>query len=169
MRDGLMVGGLGRSVMSVAGMRLVMGGRRVVALVGSVSRCLVVMSRMLVDVGDRSSVVVVGDFSGGVVRAVRRVVIMRGVIIVGGFSRRVILRGGMIVVTVFAVMVRRSLDRMGVIRYRVGRVMMAGVMRFMRVMRRMRVVRVVSLVFVAHVTPVPQPLCTVSDRETGIT
>ena len=128
--------------------RLTMGGlgRSRVPVVVNVLRCMVVMS------GGRV-MVRVGGFG-------RRVIRFRGVgvvivTVVGRLGRRVL----MVAMGVSAVIVRRC----------VGGVVMAGIMRFGRVVRRMRIVRVVGLVFVAHVTPVPQPLCTVFDRETGIT
>ena len=130
---------------------LFMGGlyRGVVAMVPAVVLAVVIFDRMVPGVRvsgfsrrfDRR-IVVMGGVGGMIV--MRRMVV---VAVVGDFGRRV----AMVVVAVF------------------GGLMVVGIMRFGRVVRLVRAVCVVGLVFVAHVTPVPQPLTTVFDRETGIT
>tara|TARA_R110001606_G_scaffold71247_16_gene163705 strand:- start:66308 stop:66691 length:384 start_codon:yes stop_codon:yes gene_type:complete len=122
---------------------------------------------------------VVDGFGRSLVTVIGTMIIMSGMgvlVRVSGFSRSVVVMGGMIVGTVVRGLdrcvgrfIRSRFSRMRVISRRRGRVMMVGVMRIVRVGRSVRVVCVVGLVFVAHVTPVPQPLCTVFDRETGIT
>lgn len=113
---------------------------------------------------DRRMVVMGGV--GGVI-VMRRMVV---VAVVGGLDRRVaVVVVAVVIVMMGTMLIGRRGDRMVVMIRRVSRFMVAGVMRFGRVVRLVRAVCVVGLVFVAHVTPVPQPLTTVFDRETGIT
>gem|GEM_PF-6753526 len=149
--NSLFVGRLGRVVVAVVPAMIVMGRMDVGVRVSGFDRRVLVMSRV-----------------GGMI-VMRRMVV---VIDVRGLDRRVIFMNrvcGMVVGRSMTV-VRRLRRRMTMVIGRgVGGIVMAGVMRVMRVVRILRIVRVVRLVFVAHVTPVPQPLFTVFDRETGIT
>ncbi|WP_417230371.1 hypothetical protein [Brevundimonas sp.] len=128
------------------------------------------MGRLLLDWFGRTLVVGIGRmlFLNGVrvmimvmVRRFRRGVPGMGHLVVGpvvdGFDRRI------------TVIVRYGCGWMHVPGGGRGRVLMIGALLIGCVMRFMRLVAIVGLVFVAHVTPVPQPLCTVFDRGTGIT
>ena len=122
------------------------------------------LGRRMIPMMDVSTMVLV---SGMIV--VRRMGVMIGV---RGLDRCVLFMGRVcsMVVGRGMTVVRRLSRRMTMVIGRgVAGIVMAGVMRVVRVVRSVRIVRVVRLVFVAHVTPVPQPLFTVFDRETGIT
>ena len=158
----LVVGGVGRHLVSVVRSVIVGCCRRIMAMMrGFGRRVFLVVGLVVVAVTGRLGCCMAVIVVAGVV----------GMTVIGGLDRRrvMVIVAGRRVVTVIAMIVRRRSGRMGIVSGRVGRVLMTGVMRCVRIVRGIGVVRVVSLVFVAHVTPVPQPLCTVFDRETGIT
>lgn len=166
--DGLVMEGVDRSrvpmvramIPGVIGMGRVGVVVMVVVMVGGFSRSMIVMRCM------------VGMVGMILMRCMGSMIVMRCMIIVTVVSRRRCVAMVIVmlaVVVVVAMIVRCRSGRMGIISRRMGRAMMAGVMRIVRVVRVVRRMRIVGLVFVAHVTPIPQPLCTVFDRETGIT
>ena len=129
------------------------GGVGVMVMVGGFSRSMIIMRCMAgrLVMGCRGSMIV------------RNMIVMRRMVIVTVVGRR---RRCM---AMAAMIIRGRCGRMRILSRCVGRAVMTGVMRIVRVVGVMRRMRIVGLVFVAHVTPVPQPLCTVFDRETGIT
>lgn len=175
--DGLVMEGVDRSrvpmvramIPGVIGMGRVGVVVMVVVMVGGFSRSMIVMRCMVGMVGMILMRCMVGMI---VMRCMGSMIVMRCMIIVTVVSRRRCVAMVIVmlaVVVVVAMIVRCRSGRMGIISRRMGRAMMAGVMRIVRVVRVVRRMRIVGLVFVAHVTPIPQPLCTVFDRETGIT
>ena len=138
------------------------GGVGVMVMVGGFSRSMIIMRCMAgrLVMGCRGSMIV------------RNMIVMRRMVIVTVVGRRRRCMAMVVVVVrvgVAAMIIRGRCGRMRILSRCVGRAVMTGVMRIVRVVGVMRRMRIVGLVFVAHVTPVPQPLCTVFDRETGIT